>query len=159
MKFVIIKQISILSFILGLALGLLLLIPAINLLTFLFAMFLVGGAMVAFLKKYNLIGIIDIKEGAIVGAIAGFASFLGLCASFIPISSLLGVIFSKYTGGFASLFFTSVSGIVIGFFMIIFAALMSALLNSFSGLSAIWLIELITGVKKEDSENLDFQIK
>lgn len=159
MKFVIIKQVCILSFILGLALGLLILIPAINLLTFLFAMFLVGGAIVVFLKKFNLVGLVDIKEGAIIGAMAGFASFLGMCATFIPISSLIRLIFSGYTGGFSTLFFTSLSGVVIGISMIIFAALMSALLNSFSGLVAIWVYELITGVKKGDNENYNFEIK
>lgn len=159
MKFVIIKQVCILSFILGLALGILLLIPAINLLTFLFAMFLVGGAIVIFLKKFNLIGIVDLKEGAILGAIAGFASFIGLSATFVPISSLIRLIFSNYTGGFSTLFLTSISGIIIGISMIIFAAIMSALLNSFSGLVAIWGYELITGIKKDNNENYNFEIK
>ena len=159
MKFLIIKQVSILSFILGLFIGIVLLIPAINLLAFMFAMFLVGGCVILFLKKFNLVGIIDIKEGAIIGAIAGFASFLGLCVTFIPISSLLSLIFSKYTGGFSSLFFTSISGIIIGFFLVIFSALISALLNSFSGLVAIWGYELVTGIKKGDNENINFNIK
>ena len=159
MKFVIIKQVSFLSFILGLFLGILLLIPVINLLTFLFVMFFVGGAIVLFLKKFNMVGIIDIKEGAVIGAIAGFTSFLGVCTSYIPISSLLGLIFSKYTGGFATLFLSSISGLITGLFMIVFSALMSALLNSFSGLVAIWGWEIVTGVKKENTQNLDFQIK
>ena len=159
MKFLIIKQVSILSFFLGLIIGFILLIPAINLLAFMFAMFLVGGVIVIFLKKFNLIGMIDIREGALIGAIAGFTSFLGLCLSFIPISSLLGVIFTKYTGGFASLFFSSISSAIIGFFLVIFSALMSALLNSFSGLTAIWGYELITGIKKGDNENINFEIK
>ena len=134
MNFLIVKQVSILSFILGLAMGIFLLIPAINLLVFLFAMFLVGGAIVMFLKKFNLIGLIDIKEGAIIGSIAGFASFLGLCASYLPISSILSLIFTRYTGGFFTLFFSSIASLIIGLTMVVFSALMSALLNSFSGL-------------------------
>ena len=93
MNFIIVKQVSILSFIFGLALGLITLLPGLNLIAFLFAMFVMGGAMVIFLKKFNLIGLINIKEGALIGAIAGFASFLGLCVTYLPISSLIGLIF------------------------------------------------------------------
>ena len=159
MNFLIVKQVSILSFIFGLILGFITLLPVLNLIAFLFAMFVIGGAMVIFLKKFNLIGLINIREGAVVGAIAGFASFLGLCVLYLPVSSLIGLIFSKYTGDFFSMFFTSFGAFVIGLFMIFFSALMSALLNSFSGLFAVWLYEFITGVKKADNENIDFQVK
>ncbi len=159
MNFLIVKQVSILSFILGLAMGIFLLIPAINLLVFLFAMFLVGGAIVMFLKKFNLIGLIDIKEGAIIGSIAGFASFLGLCASYLPISSILSLIFTRYTGGFFTLFFSSIASLIIGLTMVVFSALMSALLNSFSGLVVVWADEFISGIKKDSKENIDFEIK
>ncbi len=159
MNFIIVKQVSILSFIFGLALGLITLLPGLNLIAFLFAMFVMGGAMVIFLKKFNLIGLINIKEGALIGAIAGFASFLGLCVTYLPISSLIGLIFHKYTGGFFSMFFTSFGGIIIGLFMVFFCALMSALLNSFAGLAAVWLYEFVTGIKKGDNENINFQIK
>ena len=159
MNFLIVKQVSILSFILGLAMGIFLLIPAINLLVFLFAMFLVGGAIVMFLKKFNLIGLIDIKEGAIIGSIAGFASFLGLCASYLPISSILSLIFTRYTGGFFTLFFSSIASLIIGLTMVVFSALMSALLNSFSGLVVVWADEFISGIKKDRKENIDFEIK
>ena len=122
-------------------------------------MFVVGGAMVVFLKKFNLIGLINIREGAVIGAIAGFASFLGLCAVFLPVSSLIGLIFSKYTGDFFSMFFSSFGAFVIGLFLIFFSALMSALLNSFAGIFAVWMYEFITGVKKGDNENINFEIK
>ncbi len=159
MNFLIVKQISILSFFFGLLLGVITLIPGLNLIAFLFAMFVTGGAMVVFLKKFNLIGLINIREGAVVGALAGFASFIGLCVIYIPISSLIGLIFSKYTGGFFSMFFTSLGGIIIGLFMVFFCALMSALLNSFAGLFTVWLYEFITGVKKGDNENINFEVK
>ncbi len=159
MNFLIVKQISILSFIFGAALGLITLFPVLNLIAFLFAMFVVGGAMVVFLKKFNLIGLINIREGAVVGAIAGFASFIGLCAVYLPISSLIGLIFPKYTGGFFSMFFSSFGAFVIGLFLIFFSALMSALLNSFAGIFAVWMYEFVTGVKKGDNENINFEIK
>lgn len=158
MNFLVVKQISILSFIFGVILGFVLLIPFFNLIAFLFAMFLVGGAMVIFLKKFNMIGLINIREGAIVGAISGFASFLGVCAFYIPASSVLSLI-PGFTGGFFTLFLGSFASLLIGFSMIIFSALMSALLNSFSGLFAIWVYEFITGIKKGDNENVDFKIK
>ena len=113
---------------------------------------------VIFLKKFNMIGLINIREGAIVGAVSGFASFLGICAFYIPASSLLSFI-PGFNGGFFTLFLGSFASLLIGFSMIIFSALMSALLNSFSGLFAIWVYEFITGIKKGDNENIDFQIK
>ena len=159
MNFIIIRQVSILSFFVGIVLGLLLLVPVLNLLSFLFAMFFIGAAVVIFLKKFNMIGLIDIKEGAIIGSVAGFASLLGLCASYLPISSILSLIFKSYTGGFFTLFFSSLASILIGLSMVVFAALMSALLNSFSGLAAAWCYEFVTGFKKEGNENINFEIK
>jgi hypothetical protein len=159
MNFLIVKQVSILSFILGLGIGILLLLPIINLFVFIFAMFLIGGAIVLFLKKYNMIGIIDIKEGAIIGALSGFASFLGLSASYLPISSLLSLIFSRYTGGFFTQFLSSIEGFIIGIMLVIFSALMSGLLNSFSGLVVVWFDEFVSGIKKDSKENFDFEIK
>ena len=159
MNFIIVKQVSILSFIIGLVLGIFLLIPLINLFVFIFAMFLIGGAIVLFLKKYNMIGIIDIKEGAIIGTLAGFASFLGLSASYLPVSTLISLIFSRYTGGFFKLFSTSLEGLIIGIMLVIFSALMSGLLNSFSGIVVVWLDEFLSGIKKDNKENFDFEIK
>ena len=159
MNFFIVKQVGLLSFFLGLALGILLLLPFINIFVFIFAMFLLGGAVVLFLKKYNMVGIIDIKEGAILASIAGFASFIGLSLSYLPIISLLSLIFTKYTVGFFTLFSTSIEGLIIGIMLVVFSALMSALLNSFCGIVVVWLDEFVSGIKKDDKENFDFEIK
>lgn len=161
---IIVKQTSILSAILGGILGVLTLIPFVRNFSFMLLILCISAVIIVYMKKNDLIGIIDVKEGAILGAIIGFVSFIAFSIVFIPAVLLVG--------GFLSLFKVHYNTYGINYFiqngffvlvmLIIFLGILSALMNSFSGLATAYMYEILTGIKKEDKEKeeaVDFEIK
>lgn len=161
MNLLLLKQLSIISAFAGIVLGLITVIPYISLISFLILMLCVSVFVLIYMKNNDLIGIINVREGCIFGAIIGFVSFLAFFAVFAPISMLLGWIFQSYTLGFLRLFLTGFGTTFVMLILAVFMAGISALMNGFAGLVTAYVFELITGVKKENNENtsIDFEIK
>lgn len=150
------KQISIFSAIAGGALGVLTLIPIINIISFPVLIIFLSAAVLVYMKHNNLIGIIDIREGSIFGAVIGFVSFVGFSVVYIPLSMLLGLIFKN---SFLPYFLNSFGSFVVLIMLVIFLALLSALMNGFTGLATAYVYEILSGIKKESNEQVDFEIK
>jgi len=159
MNLLLIKQISVLSAIAGAAVGLVALIPFIGGITFL-AMFLALSAFVlVFMKQKNMIGILDFKESAVYGSISGFVSFIAFSVVYIPVSSLLGLIFKTVHFGFMKSFFTSFMSFFVMIMLVFFVAILAALMNAFAGVVTAYVYEILSGFKKQENENVDFEIK
>ena len=159
MNLLLIKQISVLSALAGAAAGIVCIIPFINGIIFL-AMFLGLAAFVlVFMKQKNMIGILDYKESAIYGAISGFVSFIAFSIVFIPINSLLGLIFKSVHFGFLKWFFTSFMSFIVLIMLVIFVAILAALMNAFAGVVTAYVYEILSGFKKQENENIDFEIR
>ena len=155
LKELLFKQMSILSGLLGLILGVLTIIPFICNFSF-FALFVMAAPIIMiYMKKMQMMGILDIRQGAMYGAIIGFVSFLGFSISFVPLATIIGFIYkgSYYLG--VSLLFRS--GFFVLIMMIFFVALLSALMNSFSGLVKMYIYNQIEA-KPEESQT-DIEIK
>ncbi len=155
LKELLFKQMSILSGLLGLILGVLTIIPFICNFSF-FALFVMAAPIIMiYMKKMQMMGILDIRQGAMYGAIIGFVSFLGFSISFVPLATIIGFIYkgSYYLG--VSLLFRS--GFFVLIMMIFFVALLSALMNSFSGLVTMYIYNQIEA-KPEESQT-DIEIK
>lgn len=154
----IVKQTAILSAILGGIIGVLTLIPFVRNFSFMILILCISAVIIVYMKKNDLIGIIDVKEGAILGAIIGFVSFIAFSIVFVPLVAIIGLIFKGYyTFGITSLL--QVSGFFVLIMLVIFLGILSALVNSFSGLVTAYIYEILSGVKKEENENVDFEIK
>lgn len=158
MNQLLIKNTSILSAILGGIIGVLTLIPFVRNFSFMVLIVCISAVIIIYMKKNNLIGIIDVKEGAILGGIIGFVSFIAFSIVFIPLVAIFGSIFK---GTYNAYLFSMYK--IMGFFVTIlitfFVAIVSALMNSFAGLTTAYIYEILSGVKKESNENIDFEIK
>lgn len=162
MNLLLLKQLSMLSIFAGIILGLLTVIPYVSAITFLILILCLSSFILTYLKQNDLIGIINIKEGCIFGAVIGFVSFLAFSVIYTPISMLLGWLIPSYTQGFLRFFLTGGIGTFIVMILLIFLmAGISALFNGFFGAITAYVYELITGIKKENNENssVDFEIK
>ena len=161
MNLLLLKQLSILSLFAGVILGLLTLIPYVSAITFPILILCLSAVILVYLKQNELIGIINIREGCIIGAVIGFASFLSFSAVYTPISMLLGWLIPSYTQGFLRFFITNFGTFIVMLLLILLMAGISALFNGFAGLVTAYVYELITGLKKENDENnsIDFEIK
>ena len=162
MNLIILKQLAILSAIAGTALGLITLIPYVGYLSFLAAFVFLSAIMICYLKKNDLIGIINIQEGAIYGAVIGIVSFAAFLIVLAPLAALIGVFIKTYPLGFFGYLFNNFGSFFFSTIpLAIFAVLMSALFNGFTGMVTAWVYEIITGLKKENNQNnsIDFEIK
>ena len=85
----------------------------------------------------TMIGILDIRQGAMYGAIIGFISFVAFSVSFVPLATIIGFIYKgSYYLGVSLLFRT---GFFVLIMMVFFVALLAALMNAFSGLVTIYV--------------------
>lgn len=160
---IIVKQTAILSAILGGILGILTLIPFVQGFSFLFLLLGVGALVIVYMKKNDLIGIIDVKEGMAFGALIGFVSFIAFSIVFIPLVTLIGwflSLFKLHYNMFGLNIFIQ-SGFFVLIIIVIFMGMLSALMNAFSGMVTAYVYEFLTGIKKEDKqeEHIDFEIK
>lgn len=158
MNKIVLKQTAILSAIIGLILGVITLIPFVRGFSFLLLILAVSAVVLVYMKKNELIGIIDIREGAILGAIIGFISFLTFSIIFIPIAAIIGSIFKTYYLGWLAMLLKA-SGFFVLIMLVIFVGTLSALMNAFAGLVTAYIYEILSGMKKEDNEGIDFEIK
>ena len=163
------KQIAILSAIAGGALAVVSIIPYINVFSFTILMLFLRGGVLYYMKRNNMIGIFDLREGSIFGAVVGFVSFIAFSVVFVP----LDIILSLLTKGFHALlsfipvhtsfllyFFNNFGGFIVLIMLIIFVGLLSALMNAFTGLVTAYVYEALSGIKKEENnENIDIEIK
>ncbi len=131
MNLIILKQLAILSAFAGIVLGLVTIIPYVSFISFMILLLFLSAFILVYLKQNDLIGIINIREGCIYGAVIGFVSFIAFSVVYTPVLLML-----------------LMAGI-------------SALFNGFTGLVTAWVYELITGQKKENDQNnsIDFEIK
>lgn len=157
---ILLKQTTILSAILGGILGVLTLIPFVGGFSFLLLMIGISAVIIVYMKKNNLIGIIDAREGAILGAIIGFVSFIAFSIVFMPLVSIIGLIFKTYYTYGIPYFFGNFGGFFVLLLLVVFIGLLSALMNAFSGLVTAYVYEMLSGIKKaEHEEHIDFEIK
>ena len=153
-----VKQTAILSAILGGVLGVLTLIPFVRNFSFMILILCVSAVVLVYMKKHDLIGVIDLKEGAVLGGIIGFVSFIAFSVAFIPLVSLFGAIFKgTYDAYLFSMF--KMMGFFVTIMIIFFVSILSALMNAFAGLTTAYVYEILSGIKKEQNENIDFEIK
>ena len=161
MNLLLLKQLAILSAFAGAILGFVTIIPYVSALSFATLIFFLSAFILVYLKQNDLIGIINIREGCVFGAIIGFVSFMAFSVIYSPISMLLGWLIPAYTQGFLRFFMTSFGSVVVMILLMVLMAGISALFNGFTGLVTAWVYELISGVKKEADENntVDFTIE
>lgn len=160
MNILLLKQVALFSALIGGAIGVLTLIPFIGSLCFLTLILFLSALIIVYLKKNDLIGIIDLREGAILGGVIGFSSFVAFALVFTPISALIGVLFSKYyIGHLLTLFITNFGGFFVMVILMLFLATISALMNGFTGLVTAYVYQALSGLKKAENENIDFEIK
>ena len=150
-----IKQMATLSGVLGLILGVLTIIPFVCNFSFFALIVLAAPIILFYMKKLDMIGILDVKQGAMYGAIVGFVSFLAFSVSFVPLATVVGLL---YKGSF----YLGVSLLVrSGFFVIVmmvfFVAILAALMNAFSGLVTIYIYNQIEQKPEESKTDINIE--
>lgn len=126
----ILKVLVLISLISGAILGLISLIPFLSFAILCILMFIIAPFIIIYFKNLNLIEELDIEKGILYGGISGFIAFIGFSITFFPIAFLIDLIFKTETFLWVSVIFKSFI-FMVG--MVIFTALLSAILNMFTG--------------------------
>ena len=162
MNKILIKEMGILSLILGLVCGVLVLVPFIDIFVILILLFLSSVIVYLYMKKKNALGLFEPKEAAMYGAVIGFVSFLGFCATMLPLTFALSFLFKKSWFSFVHQIFSlgMINGIVFLVMLVLFIAAMSAMFNAFSAMLAILAVQAFEGTNKnKDDLKIDVEIK
>lgn len=161
------KNMSILSFIIGLIGGVLVIIPLINIFVFLAVIFLSSVIVYFYFKRKEEIGLFEPKQAAAYGALSGFVSFLGFSCTMVPLALILSFINSIWFHKMVWFSFIKtvfslglISGTVIMLMFVFFVALLSAILNAFSAMVTVFIMQTVDGTDKEKDEfKIDVEIK
>ena len=160
MNLLLLKQLSILGLFAGAVFGLIATIPFLFWICILVSMFWISAFVLVYLKQHELIGIINVREGSIFGAVIGFVAFIAFSTIFIPVSSILGLLFKSYSLDVLGFFMNDFGSFIVLVLLVVSTAGLAALFNGFTGLITAYVYELISGVKKENNENntVDFTV-
>lgn len=154
-KQLLLKQMGMLSSVLGLVLGVITIIPFICNFSFFVLIVLSAPIILVYMKKLDMIGILDIRQGAMYGAIIGFISFVAFSVSFVPLATIIGFIYKgSYYLGVSLLFRT---GFFVLIMMVFFVALLAALMNAFSGLVTIYVYNQLEQKPEESKTDINIE--
>ena len=154
-KQLLLKQMGMLSSVLGLVLGVITIIPFICNFSFFALIVLSAPIILVYMKKLDMIGILDIRQGAMYGAIIGFISFVAFSVSFMPLATIIGFIYKgSYYLGVSLLFRT---GFFVLIMMVFFVALLAALMNAFSGLVTIYVYNQLEQKPEESKTDINIE--
>lgn len=154
-KQLLLKQMGMLSSVLGLVLGVITIIPFICNFSFFALIVLSAPIILVYMKKLDMIGILDIKQGAMYGAIIGFISFVAFSVSFVPLATIIGFIYKgSYYLGVSLLFRT---GFFVLIMMVFFVALLAALMNAFSGLVTVYVYNQLEQKPEESKTDINIE--
>ena len=154
-KQLLLKQMGMLSSVLGLVLGVITIIPFICNFSFFALSVLSAPIILVYMKKLDMIGILDIRQGAMYGAIIGFISFVAFSVSFVPLATIIGFIYKgSYYLGVSLLFRT---GFFVLIMMVFFVALLAALMNAFSGLVTIYVYNQLEQKPEESKTDINIE--
>lgn len=141
------KQISVISAILGAGLGILSLIPLIRNLSIFALVIIIAPVVIIFMKKNNLLKEVNIREGMIIGAISGIVSVIAFIIVFTPIDLFLSLFIKNgYINWIASLIKTA--GFFVYIMLLFFMCILNAITNAFSGLTTAYVYEFLKNMKE-----------
>lgn len=146
--YILLKRIFILSTFFGGILGFITLIPFIGTYSMVFLLCFIAPLVIWILIKYNCLSLSSIKESVIVGAIAGFISYLGFSVIYIPISVILMKLFYISANYGIGIILNNASFFIL-LVLSIFMGVLSATINAFTGFLTFYIFELINSIGKK----------
>ena len=142
------KQVSILSAIFGVILGIWALIPVVRNFAVIAVILLLAPIVIIYLKKLDILKSVSVQNGMIIGTISGIVSMFAFILTFTPFDLLFSLFIKDgYLYWIASLIKNA--GFFVYFMLIIFIALLGGLVNAFSGLATAYLYDFLGNMKDE----------
>jgi hypothetical protein len=151
---VIIKNIIIVSLILGAILGVLAPIPYVGLFMLLVAMLLAAPIVILFLIMSGKCDLTTTKDSIITGAIVGFSANITFSIAYSLIMVILSLVFHYSSNFFLTAMIINSPIWLTGVF-IIFIGVLTATTNAFSAFATYYIINLIRDMYEKSHPNSD----
>lgn len=142
-----IKNLSVFSLIFGAAAGIIALVPFFGVLIFLMIIFCSSFVIMTFMKKTGYLICPNEQMGLAFGGLSGFMTFIGFAITFLPLAFVFSFVFKE--SYFTGISMILKSGFTLGFTLILFIAILCAMMNSFSGLASIYFFNSSNPEKAE----------
>ena len=156
MNKIILKQAGIISFLTGIILGVITLIPVLGGIAFGILMCFISTVVILFMIKLEILKLNSVQESSVLGAIIGFIAFCGFSTSYVPFIIALAKLFQIYPNYGISMALSNASfGIIL--MLTIFMGILCATVNAFSGFLTFYGIDIWKMVNKKDNEH--FKLK
>ncbi len=146
-NYILLRQISILSIFFGILLGIVTLIPYAGAISFIFLICFIAPLVIWILVKYGCLSLSSIKDSIIVGAIAGFVSYLGFSVVYVPISVILMKFFHIAANYGVGLMLGNASFFIL-VVISVFMGVLSATVNAFTGFLTFYVLEFLNSINK-----------
>lgn len=146
-NYILLRQISILSIFFGILLGVVTLIPYAGAISFIFLICFISPLVIWILVKYGCLSLSSIKDSIIVGAIAGFVSYLGFSVIYVPISVILMKFFHIAANYGVGLMLGNASFFIL-VVISVFMGVLSATVNAFTGFLTFYVLEFLNSINK-----------
>ena len=146
-NFILLRQIAILSIFFGALLGLVTLIPYVGMVSLIFLLCFIAPLVMWILVKYGCMNLDSLKDSIVVGAIAGFISYLGFSVVYVPISVILMKIFHIAANYGVGLMLQNASFFIL-IVISIFMGVLSATINAFTGFLTFYVLDIMKSMRK-----------
>lgn len=157
MDITILKKAAILSLILGAATAVIALIPFFIMYVVLFLSFFTAPAVIIYMKKFNMLGVLDSQQAAILGGGIGFATSLGFFVVFAPAVLLIHLIFKSYYS-YGLQYFIQFNALWLFIIILIMVAAILALTNAVTAMGTVAVYNQIEKLPEDTSGHIDIKI-
>lgn len=157
MNILILKKAAILALILGAGVAIVALIPFFIIYIVLFMSFFTAPTVMIYMKKNNLLGILDMQQSAFLGGAIGFASTLGFFVVFTPLVLIVHLIFKNYyTYGLQ--YFITFSALWLFVIILFMVAGLLGLTNAVGAMGTNYIYNQIEKLPEGADEHVDIKI-
>lgn len=146
-NWILLRQISVLSIFFGVLLGCITLIPYIGTVSFVFLICFMAPLVISILIKYGCLSLNSIKDSVLIGAIAGFVSYVGFSIVYVPISVILMKFFHLAANYGVGLMMQNANFFIL-VVISVFLGVLGATVNAFTGFLTFCVLDLINSVRK-----------
>ena len=149
------KKITIYSLITGAALGLIAIIPYIQIIAFLIMCLITSVLVIIYMEKKNQIGQLTIKGAGLLGGYIGFISLSGFLIIFLPAAAILGALAEFIAPN--NIYFSGIKFLIqIWWILLLMGGLVTALFNSFALISYIYIKDTFSMIEGKKEIKADF---
>lgn len=148
----ILKIVLLLSIFIGILAGVLAIIPFAGEVAFWLLITAAAPFVIIFLKRHNILEMMTVRQSTVMGGVIGFMSFLAFCTLYVPIVVVLAKVFHySPNAGVTLLVSNGTFGIIL--LLAVFMAVLSAVVNAFTGFVTFYLLDFLKTLNNDNVES------